>query len=482
MTRGRSPFSIAAARLVLARLVLALPLLWTFTAAEPVSAAQGLRIGESSAEFNETTSVPLLLDSTDPVEGLVAVVEWDARKGFGVDVTPSAALASAEFLAMRVEPDYLIISAIIDTNGEGVAALPAGNGILLADASLRCICDGDRQEILLVLPPKSRHAIIDGGPVLQNTVVVGGRAIQAGNGLTLTNGKLVCNEAGGPGEGSEVTCGTLDENGNLAAATAEPGGSVKVCFFYKSPITEDPTKRIQGFQLAVSYDCQLVCREDSASILGTVLETLQAEFVQVQCDNDATDGDACELVAGVLIDVAPPFDGRTLPGTETFAPLFCVDYDVAASAPCGARLGVEFRDGLNGRGDVPIANLVSINNFDAPLVATACEVEISSDANNGSFQRGDCNFNTRVNVADAAALISHLFLVGAQSFDPPCDDACDVNDDGQLAVNDAMVLLDFLFTPGSARPPEPGPVVAGPDPTVDALTCAATDGACVAIP
>jgi hypothetical protein len=52
---------------------------------------------------------------------------------------------------------------------------------------------------------------------------------------------------------------------------------------------------------------------------------------------------------------------------------------------------------------------------------------------------------------------------------PPCLDAGDSNDAGELNVSDPIVLLLFLFQGGSPLPP---PAVPGVDPTADRLDCA----------
>jgi hypothetical protein len=293
---------------------------------------------------------------------------------------------------------------------------------------------------------------------------------------------MICNAIGGGGgpEAPEVTCGATDENGSLIAATGAPGGVVPLCYFYRAPITEDPRERIQGLQISSEYDCNLSCVEDSLSIAGTVLEEVDAEFVTMHCDNDPSDGDGCELVAGVLIEAMVPVDGRTLPGTDVFRSLFCADFRISETAACGSVLGMDFVDGLNGRGVVPIQNLVSIANFDAPLAGSACSVEVVASGDDAEFIRADCNFNTRINVADAASIVSYLFLPkGPLSFDPPCLDACDADDTGEINITDAIFLLNYVFIPGQPFPPDPGPdAVPGRDPTPDDLTCGAGGELC----
>ena len=111
------------------------------------------------------------------------------------------------------------------------------------------------------------------------------------------------------------------------------------------------------------------------------------------------------------------------------------------------------------------------------------------------FFRGDCNFSRMgngmaVDIADAAAVVSFLFLPGTMKFQPPCLDACDCNDDGRIDLADAVCILQYLFQFGRF-PPAPGPglrVTGNPnpnmveptppglDPTDDKLDCAAGGG------
>lgn len=84
----------------------------------------------------------------------------------------------------------------------------------------------------------------------------------------------------------------------------------------------------------------------------------------------------------------------------------------------------------------------------------------------GQFIRGDANSSGTVNVTDLTlvrnAVLDPLTL-------PPCQDRCDVNDDGLISQADVTFLSDALFLTGSGIPP-PYPQ-AGPDPTSDSLPC-----------
>ena len=59
--------------------------------------------------------------------------------------------------------------------------------------------------------------------------------------------------------------------------------------------------------------------------------------------------------------------------------------------------------------------------------------------------------------------LASLFQGGEE---PPCDDAADANDDGDLNIADPVFVLNYLFASGPA-PNAPGPVSSGPDPTDD---------------
>jgi len=227
------------------------------------------------------------------------------------------------------------------------------------------------------------------------------------------------------------------------------------------------------------YPCELSAREE-LDMRNTIAEAVGVDFVEIHADNDPDDGDGCELVLGLLVDALPPFENRTLPPTSVYFRIGNVRFEVASDAAiCGACLPVRFCDGVNGRGIVPIRNLVAIENLPRPLRLIDCEICVEKVE---LFHRGDCNYSLRgrdsVTVSDAASLVGHLFLSGPNSFDPPCLDACDCDDDGALGISDVVCILDFLFRFGDF-PRDPGPgflsdgteLLPGIDPTPDDLDC-----------
>lgn len=288
-----------------------------------------------------------------------------------------------------------------------------------------------------------------------------------------------------------------------AFIAAAPGDTVDVCFYYTSEFAS-----IQGFQLAICYDCSLSA--GSFSVDG-IVEMVGAEWVNYNIDEDPNDGDGCEMVAGILLDIFPPFDGQTVPPTDVPLLIGCVDMTVDPTAQCEEFLNIEFCDFINGAGDVLIENIAVIDfQSGQNLPKFCCAVRVVGDDPcaclelgfcnfiNGlgevpieniavidytsyqdigffsgeicldrepRFVRGDCNQDEKHDLADAASILGQQFsglVVG-------CDDACDANDDGDINLADSVYILRYLLDE-SAPPPMPFPAC-GIDVGVDTLGC-----------
>ena len=93
------------------------------------------------------------------------------------------------------------------------------------------------------------------------------------------------------------------------------------------------------------------------------------------------------------------------------------------------------------------------------------------DCGGSTFRRGDSDDDGNVLLTDAVVILTWLFRQGAA---PVCLDAADADDNGQNNLTDAVFVLQHLFQAGAA-PPDPGTTQCGSDPTDDPLSdCAAT--------
>ena len=457
----------------------------------------------------------VLLDNLGPVEGYVVSLCHDPAKLTldSIAVGAAATAQAADFSASEVFPAGGTLGVVIDlvapfTNN----TIPVGEGNHIATYHYCCVnvpAAGSQPDCTALHFCDNQM----GNPLKENVVVIGGLSVNP----KLEDGQFCCQSAGPPP--TETNCNNgIDDDGDQLIDGADPdcqqlfacgsrtqdasgtpgpiegsiGSSVEVCFFIRSPednqLGQAQFDHIQGFSMALTYCCDLVSvPSEVLDISGTIVEAIGAEFVSVQADNDPNDGDGCELIIGVLVDALPPFDGQTIPPLPNLQRIGCVKFAIAdKAASCGKCCDIKFTDGVNGRGKVPIKNLISVENVSRGPQTTNCKICIVGKER---FFRGDCNFSRAgsmsVDIADAAAVVSFLFLPGTWKFQPPCLDACDCNDDGRVDLADAVCILQFLFQEGRF-PPAPGPGLemttdanpnsvkpspAGVDPTPDKLDC-----------
>ncbi len=102
---------------------------------------------------------------------------------------------------------------------------------------------------------------------------------------------------------------------------------------------------------------------------------------------------------------------------------------ITGTVPPGARVGVVDVDVADGaHGDTLTASFRYVLNL----------------------RRGDTNGNNMISLADAVALLDHLFRSGAA---PYCRALADASGDGKLTIGDAVYLLAYLFNKGPAPTP-----------------------------
>ena len=71
-----------------------------------------------------------------------------------------------------------------------------------------------------------------------------------------------------------------------------------------------------------------------------------------------------------------------------------------------------------------------------------------------TFVRGNCNADQVVDISDAVTILFYLFM-GQQ--EPRCLEGCDVNGNREIAIDDAIGLLRYLFSADSFAIPAPAP-------------------------
>jgi hypothetical protein len=416
-----------------------------------------LTIEDTSIPSNGCGPVRILLDNESAVQGFVLAVAHDggALTLSSINVAGTAtSAAGAEFVVPNTSPaggTGGTLGVVLDFDAPfGGQTIAPGVGQHIANFVYCC-----NTTIEDPAPAETTDLTFVNGtlgsPTLDNVIVVGGLSISP----TLVGGTVTCEAIVPPGD-VVFYCGNSTGPGQIDGL---PGETVDVCFYYSSE-----EFNIQGFQLAVCFDCNLTFGD--FSIEGSIADAVGAEFVNYTVDNDDTDGDGCEFVAGILLDALPPFGGQTVPQTTDPLLIGCVEVTISDDpALCDTLLTVEFCNGIDGAGAVAIENIAVIDftSFQ-DIQFEDCAVYVLPVP---TFIRGDCNNDTKVDLADSATVIGQQFV----GIPVDCLDACDANDDGKINLADSVFLLNYIFKSGDA-PPAPGPDLdEGPDPTEDTLDC-----------
>ncbi|MGB1810348.1 MAG: hypothetical protein ACPHQT_08730 [Planctomycetota bacterium] len=429
-----------------------------------------LTIENGVADASGNGSARILMENAGETQGFVLSVTHPAADLTltGIDLTGSETEATgAEFVVVDVYANGGTVGVVLDFefpfDGQTIGA---GSNLHIANYNY-----SDTVEIYIEgeAAPADQIAALTfedsafGSPPLNNVVVTGGLSINP----DLNDGNFSTPPVALPAEDTELWVeADFDGNGNSAYL----GETGDLCFYYA-----DEDDNIQGFTMTLCYDCNLEIGS-AWDYNGSIVEEVGVEYLAVQVDSDDTDGDGCELIVAILLDALPPFDGQTLPQTadlnEGRLLIGCLPVTVGMGAPCETDLLIEWCNDINGTGSVnlynnAVINFNSIQNFtrnDGSVFVVPVPV----------FQRGDCNSDDKVDLADSATMLANQF----NGLDILCADACDSNDDGQLNMADSVYLLNWLFKFGPV-PSAPGPFNDGADPTEDDLpACAGDDEGC----
>ncbi|RTZ91812.1 MAG: hypothetical protein DSY81_09820 [Bacillota bacterium] len=451
----------------------------TLTLNVPPPATMSIEDGSATADGEGSTGdARVMLDnSLGGVQGFVTAISHDSGVITleAISTGADTEAAGAEFQISNLYANGGTFGVVLDfqTPFEG-QTIPEGDGVHLASYTYSC----NNENIYVEGEPTpasetSALTLTDGvlgSPTLDNVIVVGGLSISP----LQENGTFTCDPIAFPAEDTTLWMETeFDEGSGNYAYHGQTGD---LCFFYA-----DEDDYIQGFTFTVCYDCNLTIHEDSWEFNGSILNQVGVEYTAVQVDDDPDDGDGCELVVALLLDALPPFEGQTLPQTVSTSGnsadgrllvgkmRITVDMD----AECNEDQLIEWCNDINGTGEVNLYNNVVID-FESIQIYERNDTLVHVVPEE-IFQRGDCNSDDKVDLADTATMLANQF----NGLAILCPDACDSNDDGHLNMADAVHLLNWLFKFGDP-PPAPGPIDDGPDATQDDMlpVCDSDDTNC----
>ncbi|RTZ90653.1 MAG: hypothetical protein DSY81_11810 [Bacillota bacterium] len=418
--------------------------------------ADGMSIGDARV---------LLSNSSGPVQGFVIAVAHGGDELTLQEITLVGTLTEAvgnEFEVTNLYADGGTIGVVLDFQPpfEG-QTIPTGTDNHIA--TYRYSCNGiiylPDSDLVTPLTPINSYI---GDPLLDNVIVVGGLSLSP----SLEAGSMTCIAIEPPPEHNTIMTAKIDfeeDTGNYAYHGQT--GTLSFCY-------SDPDDEIQGVTITICYDCDLTIEEGTFSLEGSIVEMVGAEYINHQVDDDCSDGESGEMVLAILLDALPPFEGQTLPPTSEELLLGSIQITVDETAECNVAQEINFCDNINGNGSVMLYNNVVIDYLsvqDFERIGTSIVVVPQE-----IFQRGDCNSDDKVDLADSATTIASQF----SGLPILCADACDANDDGIINLADAVFGMNWLFKFGTA-PPDPGPFDDGPDPTEDMLpVCDSDDTGC----
>ena len=431
-----------------------------------------LRMGSGSvlADGSAVADIPVLLsNSTGPVQGFVVAIAHGPDELTLEEISLAGTLTEsvgAEFEVTNLYADGGTIGVVLDFmppfDGQ---VIPIGTDQVVAFYRYSCNNIIYLPEADLETPLTPINNFI-GEPPLENVIVVGGLSLNP----SLEAGSLTCEAVEPPPEHNTVVTAEADFDGSVGNY-AFSGQTGTLNLYYR-----DPDDEIQGFTITICYDCDLTIEDGTLSLEGSIVAEIGAEYLNHQVDDDCSDGETGELILAILLDALPPFEGQTLPPTDEDLLIGSIAVTVDETAECDELQEIYFCDDINGLGSVFLYNNVVIDYQsiqDYERIDTAIHVVPEE-----IFQRGDCNSDDKVDLADAATVIGSQF----QGLPISCADACDANDDGFINLADSVFLMNWLFKFGPT-PPDPGPFDNGSDPTNDELpVCNSHDTGCAGQP
>lgn len=162
--------------------------------------------------------------------------------------------------------------------------------------------------------------------------------------------------------------------------------------------------------------------------------------------------DNIEPMGGLLFDhIATTFVNESVPDQVSLEVTFDSDFDIA---PGHQQLLFYLRfwtpDDKLSVATHPLALIGQNTDIDGAPLNHLVSGSITVD---GSFVRGDVDFNNALTLIDVTNLLDYMFGDGTV----PCLEACNVNGDDSLDIADPVYLLGYMFLFGEPPPPAPFP-------------------------
>jgi len=154
-----------------------------------------MKLDKDKDYVGQTLKIKLNLSTNGGVQGLVAAFGWDGTLGSGLDLLMGSDLIGPDLWVTRVEPDYMVLGMIIDTDSLGPDVIGPGHNLHIATALIKGLAPG----VSSVEFAENSYAVVDGGPLLENIIVFDGLSIGQAEGLVLSDGSFTVEVVPAPG-------------------------------------------------------------------------------------------------------------------------------------------------------------------------------------------------------------------------------------------------------------------------------------------
>jgi len=245
----------------------------------------GLELGSDVSKVGTDADIPLTLDTTDQVQGVVATFDWTPSVGTGSALVPGPAIATADTVVQNVGASFMVLGVVMDSDGSDGEIIAPGNDLLLATAKIRCASTEGSSPVEF---QNFMYPAASGGPLLENIVVVGGLSIGETEGLTLTDGRVEClvgiNRF-------YIAPGAKNSTGPGGAC-----GAARVLMENRGPV--------EGYVVSLCHDPAALTLQSVD--VGAAATAAAADFTDAEVF--PTGG-----TLGVVIDLVAPFTNNTIP-------------------------------------------------------------------------------------------------------------------------------------------------------------------------